>query len=155
MKTYQSFNFEQNLIKLRSMAKIIKKNGLNTIDEFSNLRHEYIYDFIIILHNFLIVEHLFQNEISDARYELNSKLNLSNIETKEDITIFINYISSMNHQIRHNIEAIPGLRIIHDFIEQTPEIYELDNNGNNVAIRMKNGSFNYLLKNIQVKRFKI
>ena len=157
MKTYQSFNFNKNLLKLRSMAKILNKDGLGTNDEpilnFSS------YNFIVILHNFLIIEYLFQNEISDARYDINKHLYLYNLETVKEINDFILDISRMSHIIRDNIESFNRLVIIDDFLKETPEIFEYNHSGNYKFIRMKNGSFKYLkdrfLKNKQVRKFKI
>jgi len=157
METYQSFNFNKNLIKLRSMAKILNKDGLDK--SYNSIKNKYIYDYIILIHNFLIIEHLFQKEISDADYELNSLLNLSQINNVDEIIQYIKNIMSMEHLFRDNFEAIPGLKIIRDFIDGTPEIFAVNKSGTNKQIRMKNGSYNYLkddyVKNKQVRKFKI
>jgi len=114
LKTYENHNVKSKLDILKKYVHILHKCSSVSFSE----------DFFIALHNFLILEQGFFEDIVKARYELNNFLDLENNNTCESIYEEFLFLYNVENQVRNNMESFDRLKVINDYIKDKPEIYK-------------------------------
>lgn len=127
MKKYKDFINESNdwydidnkLYLLKSYIKIIK-NSIST-DNIQN--KDIMIKYFIIIHNFLIIEKMFTQEIILARKELNKYLYLEKLNNIEDINKKFLELYNPHHNVRFSVETFDSIEPIRIWLNEHRSVY--------------------------------
>lgn len=107
-------DYKKKVTLLKSYIHILKNYDGN---------YELAKHYFIILHNFLIIEKMFFNNVAMSEKHLNKFLNLEKLNNVEDIYKKFLELYDVQHQIRNNIETFDNIENIKIYLSKKPEIY--------------------------------
>ena len=81
--------------------------------------------YAIILHNFIILERIYSEEVEQSGYEINKYLNLDSPLSYQEYTInkVLIELYGPSHKVRNNVETINRVKPIGNFLSSNPEMY--------------------------------
>ena len=127
-----------------SKEELLRKDRQNKIDEFDtyfkNLEilkgyidalniskeiNKVMLSYAIILHNFIILERIYSEEVEQSGYEINKYLNLDSHLSYQQYTInkVLIELYGPSHKVRNNVETINRVKPIGNFLSSNPEMY--------------------------------
>ena len=127
-----------------SKEELLRKDRQNKIDEFDtyfkNLEilkgyidalniskeiNKVMLSYAIILHNFIILERIYSEEVEQSGYEINKYLNLDSHLSYQEYTInkVLIELYGPSHKVRNNVETINRVKPIGNFLSSNPEMY--------------------------------
>ena len=115
LKEGVSINFTENQKRLREYIKILKENydlGIVKDDGGDYNKFDIIIRYFTIIHNFLYLENSYFNIVKLSDKELNKYLNLTKLESLEDIINKFNDLYDTNSKVRFSIETLDSIEEI-------------------------------------------
>jgi hypothetical protein len=91
----------------------------------SNSKENYdlVISYFICLHNYLIIEREFFEDIKLHNKEINKYLLLENFNSETDIYNTFLELYDIYNIIRNNVETLDSIDIVRDFLSKRPETY--------------------------------
>jgi hypothetical protein len=108
---------KENLELLKEYVKILDNEG--KLYTSYNLAKGYF----IILHNFILIEHKFQADVTACNKEINKHLNLVHLDTVQDVYDLFFKLYHVNHVIRNNVETLVSVDSVRDYLISRLYIY--------------------------------
>ena len=120
----KSYNIEDKLSILKNYINILKQNP----KENYNIAIQYF----TFLHNILIVECDFLEDIMLCNKEINKHLKLEELYNDSDVYDKFLELYDIHNIIRNNIETLDSINILHDYFSKNPKLFnELLKKSNN------------------------
>jgi len=108
------YNIDDKLYFLKSYIYILKNSKENY-----NLAISYF----IVLHNFLIVERGFFEDIKLHNKEINKYLKLEKLNSEKDVYDKFLELYDTNNIVRNNVETIDTIDIVGKYLSRRPELF--------------------------------
>jgi len=112
-------------------------NGWYDIDEKLKILKSYIHildndkkdhdlakTYFIILHNFLIIERMFYEDVVKSNKEINKNLDLERLKSVDDVLKKFMELYDNYHIIRNNAETFDSIESISLFLKDRPTIFQ-------------------------------
>ena len=109
---------KQNLEFLKAYVRILDNEG--KLYSSYNLAKAYF----IILHNFILIEHKFQADVSACNKEINTHLNLVHLDSVQDVYDLFFKLYEVNHVIRNNVETLDSVESVRDCLRIRLYVYK-------------------------------
>ena len=116
---------------------MIKHKDWYDIDDKLNLLKSYIHilnnspkdyhlakRYFIILHNFLIIERSFFNDVVACDKQINKFLTLDKLKTIKDVYSKFLELYDIKHQVRNSLETFDSIESVSQYLTKRPEIYD-------------------------------
>lgn len=118
MKKFEEFtNWHDIDDKLKLLKSYIHILG---DDEKYNLYSTYF----IIIHNWLIIERMFYEEIKLANKEINKHLELEKLNTVQEVIDKFTELYDPYHNVRFGIETLDSIESVRNYLSERPELYK-------------------------------
>jgi hypothetical protein len=108
------YDIDDKLALLKSYIHI-----LNNSDGDYDLAKRYF----IILHNFLIIERGFFDDVVASGKQINKFLNLEKLNNTDEVYQKFLELYDINHQVRNNVETFDNIESIRQYLSKRPEVY--------------------------------
>lgn len=108
------YDIDDKLSILRSYIHILKN---------SNSKDNLAITYFIILHNFLIIERGFFDDVKLNGKEINKYLKLNKLNNEQEVYQKFLELYDVNNIIRNNIETMDSIDSIRDYLSKRPDIY--------------------------------
>lgn len=108
------YDIDEKLSILKSYIHILKNSKEN---------YDLTISYFIVLHNFLIIERGFFEDIKLHNKEINKYLKLEKLNNENDVYNKFLELYDTNNTIRNNIETIDNIDSIGEYLSKRPEIY--------------------------------
>lgn len=102
---------------------LLLRSYIDTLNNHSGGNYDLAKTYFIILHNFLIIEQKFYNDVVASGKEINKFLNLKKINTTNEVLKKFLELYDIKHQIRNNVETFDNIDSIHQYLKGKPEIF--------------------------------
>ena len=79
--------------------------------------------YFIIIHNWLLIERMFQDEVTLCGKELNANLKLKKLDNVQDVMAMFNELYDTNHKVRFAVETFDSIEGIRIFLNENPKVY--------------------------------
>jgi len=109
------YDIDDKLYLLRSYIHILDNNDNINIDLYKK--------YFIILHNFLIIERMFYDDVVINNKEINNNLKLEKLNTVEQVINKFNELYDVYNIIRNNIETFDNIDSIGNYLNKNKKIY--------------------------------
>ena len=109
------YDIDNKLYLLRSYIHILDNNDNINIDLYKK--------YFIILHNFLIIERMFYDDVVINNKEINNNLKLEKLNTVEQVINKFNELYDVYNIIRNNIETFDNIDSIGNYLNKNKKIY--------------------------------
>lgn len=109
------YDIDPKLKTLKSYIHILNNNRNNSL-----LAKTYF----TILHNFLIIERMFYDDVKLAGKEINKHLNLEKLNNERDVYQKFLELYDTNSHIRFAIETFDSIESIRQYLNNNPEVYK-------------------------------
>jgi len=114
-KTDDWYDIDEKLKILKSYIHILNNDSK---------KYELAKKYFIILHNFLLIERMFYEEVKEARKEINKHLNLEKLNDQHDVYQKFLELYDINSHIRFAIETFDSIESIRLFLKERPITYQ-------------------------------
>jgi len=108
------YDINDKLALLKSYIHI-----LNNSDGNYDLAKQYF----IILHNFLIIERGFFDDVVACGKQINKFLNLEKLNDTDEVYKKFLELYDIEHQVRNNVETFDNIESIKQYLSKRPEVY--------------------------------
>lgn len=109
-------NIEEKLKQLKNYIYILK-NSENDIND------DIMINYFIIIHNFLLIERMFSDEVIMSNKELNKYLELEPLNNADDTRKKFFELYDNNHKVKFAIETFDSIESIRTYLSKQPEIH--------------------------------
>jgi len=108
------YDIDDKLSILKSYIHILKNSKEN---------YDLAISYFIVLHNFLIVERGFFDDVKLHNKEINKYLKL--VKLNNDIDVYNKFLElyDTNHIVRNNVETIDNIDSVGDYLSKRPELF--------------------------------
>lgn len=108
------YDIEDKLSILKSYIHILKNSKEN---------YDLAVSYFIVLHNFLIVERGFFDDVKLHNKEINKYLKLEKLNNEIDVYNKFLELYDTNHIVRNNVETINNIDSVGDYLSKRPELF--------------------------------
>ncbi len=108
------YNIDDKLSILKSYIHILKNSKEN---------YDLVISYFIVLHNFLIVERGFFEDVKLHNKEINKYLKLEKLNNEKDVYNKFLELYDTNNIVRNNIETIDNIDSVGEYLSKRPELY--------------------------------
>ena len=112
-------NIDFKLRLLRSYINILETSKGDSVN------YEIARTYFIILHNFLIIEDMFSEDIKGTGKEINRYLDLTPLGTIEEVMELFLILYNRYHNVRFAVETLDSIESIRIFLQKNPFRYHL------------------------------
>jgi len=112
------FNIDNKLSILKSYIRILK----NPKEKY-HLDYDLAVTYFIILHNFLIVERRFVDDIKLCNKEINKYLKLEELNNEKDVYKKFLELYDVYHTVRNNVETLDSIDSVREYLSNRPELF--------------------------------
>lgn len=109
------YDINPKLEILRSYIHILKN---------SQKEYELAITYFIILHNFLIIERMFYDDIKEAGKEINKHLNVEKLNNEQEVYQKFLELYDINSPVRFAVETLDSIDSVNQYLEKNPQIYQ-------------------------------
>ena len=100
------------------------KSYINIINNDTNGDAQLAINYFTVLHNFLIIERMFYNDVVASKKEINKYLILNRCNSIEDVNNLFNELYDVNSKVRNNVETFDNIESIRIYLSTRPEIFK-------------------------------
>jgi hypothetical protein len=108
-----NYSITKSLHIIRTYLRILNKNE----------RFEVEKSYFIVLHNFLMIEQLFLDEIKLNNKEILVNLKLREVNDINNVLIVFAELYDINSKVRNNVETLDSIEPIRIYLSNKPNIY--------------------------------
>lgn len=108
------YDIDGKLSILKSYIHILKNSKKN---------YDLAISYFIVLHNFLIVERGFFDDVKLHNKEINKYLKLEKLNNDIDVYNKFLELYEINHIVRNNVETIDNIDSVGDYLSKRPELF--------------------------------
>jgi len=113
---YELYNIDKKLYLLRSYIRMLKVSN--------DTNKDMMIRYFIIIHNFLIIERMFFEDVKMCNKEINRYLELDKLDNVEDVEkIFYELYNSYN-KVRYAVETFDSIEPIRIYLQEHPSVFE-------------------------------
>lgn len=98
--------------------------------------------YAIILHNFIILERRFSNEVKKNNCEINKYLDIAENSSTYWINAKLVELYDPEHMVRNKVEKLDEVKPIGDFLKSNPEIYKRVYTEDEIDILLQSNKYN-------------
>lgn len=109
------YNIDDKLSILKSYIHILKNSKEN---------YDLAILYFIILHNFLILEHRFFEDVKSHNKEINKYLKLKKLNNEKDVYNKFIELYTTDNIVRNNVETIDNIDSVSKYISNRPELFK-------------------------------
>ena len=109
---------EEKLKLLRGYINLLKNDK-----NISTGSHGFEIIYFIIIHNFLLVERMFQSEVTQCNKEINSNLNIKKLNTVDEVKELFTELYDPYHNVRFGIETLDSIESVRIYLSEHRDIY--------------------------------
>ena len=108
------YDIDDKLVLLKSYTHILKNSKEN---------YDLAISYFIVLHNFLIVERGFFDDVKLHNKEINKYLKLEKLNNEIDVYNKFLELYDTNHIVRNNVETIDNIDSVGEYLSKRPELF--------------------------------
>lgn len=103
----------------------ILKSYINILDNETSINHNLILakHYFILLHNFLLIERMFQDDVNIAGKQLNVNLNITKLNNKTEVYNKFVELYDRYNIIRNNVETFDSCEPVRKYLTANPKVY--------------------------------
>jgi len=117
---YKWYDIDNKLKLLKSYIHILENSG-----KMDDVNYDTAKTYFIIIHNWLIIERMFYDEIVQANKELNKNLSLEKLSSDEEVMDKFFELYEPNHLVRFATETFDSIQPIREYLDKKgPQIYK-------------------------------
>jgi len=117
-----SLNEQDQWYDIDPKLKILK-SYIHILNNGSGENHDLAKQYFLILHNFLIVERMFAEEVKAAGKEINKNLNIEPLNDEQEVYQKFLELYDVNSNVRFGVETLDSIESIRQFLNKNPQIY--------------------------------
>lgn len=122
LKTWIQFNENNNDWYDIDDKLTILKNYIHILQN-SKKDYDLAITYFICLHNFLIVERMFYEDIKLSNKEINKFLKLEKLTNQKDVYNKFLELYDVNNIVRSNAETLDNIDSVREYLSKRPELY--------------------------------
>lgn len=111
------YDIDQKLYLLKSYIHILNNSDTGEGD------YDTAKTYFIILHNFLIIERMFAEDVKQAGKEINNNLDLSPLNTPEEVMNLFTTLYDQHHPVRFGVETLDSIEPIRVYLNNNSHVY--------------------------------
>ena len=81
--------------------------------------------YFIILHNFIIIERMFSQEVKAAGKEIDKYLKLENLHSASEVYNKFLELYDVKSEVRSNVETLDNIEEIKQYLNKNPKVYKI------------------------------
>jgi hypothetical protein len=109
------YDIDPKLKILKSYIHILNNSGKE---------YDLAKQYFLILHNFLIVERMFADEVKAANKEINKNLILEPLNDDREVYQKFLELYDVNSNVRFGVETLDSIESVRQFLKNNPKIYQ-------------------------------
>lgn len=123
------YDIDNKLYLLKSYYHILDNNDIRKTDkvnsdvEVDNAQNEFAKHYFMLLHNFLIVERMFYDDVVASGKEIYKYLELEPLKTTKEIHTRFLELYDVHHIVRNHIETFDSVEPIRKYLENNRHLY--------------------------------
>ena len=111
----QWYDIDEKLYILKSYINILN----NTEDDYDIVKN-----YFIVLHNFLIIERMFFDDIVSHKKEINKYLKLEKLNTVTEVYDKFLELYDQWNIVRNNVETLENIDSVGKYLKENPKVYK-------------------------------
>jgi hypothetical protein len=89
----------------------------------SNVEDNIHESYFIIIHNWLLIERMFQDEVTACSKELNNNLNIKKLDNVQDVLDLFYELYDVHHKVRFAVETFDSIEEVRQYLYKHPKVY--------------------------------